>query len=1237
MDGADPFWPNFRRTPSCYSESRAGCLTIFMGAIQMHGHGCGSLVRGGWVLLSALGSCLIGVDATIGQTLTGPFQPFNSWWLDPATGLGGVTPGVQICIDLDGNGSTEACYDRPVVPAGGLTNLRLSPTRRILMAYGNTSDCSGSSMVHFFDVPDPPASLTLIDSACIPNNVGTIGFYDTGLCCNGLADLSCPSSGLTCVDGGGNALLGVSPQRIAYVSDLGDPFTQRVQITWFDLNAGVHTQTFPGFNSQLQLTRVPVSPYGDVAFVQHDLGGPPNSDYTAVDLCAGDRFGQPLSSSVGGALFDIDPPVATAAMADAGGGNFVVSVMHPDLLGGQLDLNFTPCGDDPPPVDGACCRLDGCSLETVDDCELLTGSWLGPDTDCGDCPTATLTLQVQGNGSVSSSPSGISCPSDCDETYAVGQEVTLTASAAGDSLFTGWSGACGGNDPMISVAMDGDRLCIATFVTVADLSITKVDDVDPVTAGEALGYTLTVSNAGPADATNVTVSDSLPSGVMFDAGASDGSCDISGSFVTCVIGDLPGGENRVIAIGVVVDPETRGALFNTASVSGSEFDNDIFNNSSNASTSVQAFADLSVTKTGRPDPVAAGGTLLYEITVFNAGPSSATGVDVTDTFPAGVTPLSDPANPGSLTCDVGGGRVGVGETLSVSFSALVDVGVADGSMLTNSVEVSANEIDPDPSNNMATFDSTVSGQVFAPAGPTFTKVADTDTPIPGGVGTFTSFGVLNTTAISEGNVTFIGLGDQQDGVYFWSNGVLSVVADVNTPIPGGTGNFGAPLNNGFNRPTIDGEDVAFGGASQTVAQRGVYTRVDGVLDVVADKTTMPVGASFPFSTLGSASLDDGNISFWAFVPDFPILEGLYFGNPSGITKIADETTFIPGGGGRFEGFNPNSHHRNGTVVFYGLDSAFNSGLYRWVGGVLSVIANRFTPIPGGTGNFDFFLEQVSHDGSNIAFRGNDSTLLNPGIYMNDCGGLRAVVDTSTPVPCANGMFEGIGEFASQGGRTVFTGSGGGSSGLYMVDGNRVIKVLEALDRLDGKKIQSIRVGPDSMDGDQAVFLAFFTDDSQGVYVVDLTTSGVCNPNDVDDDNDRDLVDFGAFQACATQSGQPFDAGCEIFDNDGDGDVDLFDFPPFEELVTGPLAPAAPEACCLDGGQCLMLDPCECEVLQNGTPMPGMTCVDNPCVPEQGACCSFKGCFVTTAELCNNLEGTHYPGLQCFEVECKFTK
>ncbi len=51
------------------------------------------------------------------------------------------------------------------------------------------------------------------------------------------------------------------------------------------------------------------------------------------------------------------------------------------------------------------------------------------------------------------------------------------------------------------------------IIAEADLTIAKVDSHDPAAPGEALTYTLTVHNNGPSNASNIVVTDTLPTGV----------------------------------------------------------------------------------------------------------------------------------------------------------------------------------------------------------------------------------------------------------------------------------------------------------------------------------------------------------------------------------------------------------------------------------------------------------------------------------------------------------------------------------------------------------------------------------------------------------------------------------------------------------------------------------------------------------------------------------------------------
>ncbi len=122
----------------------------------------------------------------------------------------------------------------------------------------------------------------------------------------------------------------------------------------------------------------------------------------------------------------------------------------------------------------------------------------------------------------------------------------------------------------------------------ADLGITKLADADPVAPATTLTYTLGVTNNGPSEATDVTVTDNLPNGVTFVSAAGSGwNCDEVVGTVTCTRDSLSGSESAPdINLGVVVDPSTVGQVENTATVSANEEDNEQENNSRTISTTV---------------------------------------------------------------------------------------------------------------------------------------------------------------------------------------------------------------------------------------------------------------------------------------------------------------------------------------------------------------------------------------------------------------------------------------------------------------------------------------------------------------------------------------------------------------------------------------------------------------------------------------------------------------------------
>jgi uncharacterized repeat protein (TIGR01451 family) len=155
----------------------------------------------------------------------------------------------------------------------------------------------------------------------------------------------------------------------------------------------------------------------------------------------------------------------------------------------------------------------------------------------------------------------------------------------------------------------------------ADLSVTKTDDPDPVTAGSNLTYTVTVTNNGPDAATGVTLTDTLPTGVTFVSATSP--CTQVSGVVTCDLGSLASGADATVEI--VVTPTEAGEISNGVAVTGNESDPDTANNSAEAVTTV--------------DPPSCEGAGPYRLwgTVYMKKKGNLSGVTMTLVGPGGCT------------------------------------------------------------------------------------------------------------------------------------------------------------------------------------------------------------------------------------------------------------------------------------------------------------------------------------------------------------------------------------------------------------------------------------------------------------------------------------------------------------------------------------------------------------------------------------------------------------------------
>jgi uncharacterized repeat protein (TIGR01451 family) len=141
------------------------------------------------------------------------------------------------------------------------------------------------------------------------------------------------------------------------------------------------------------------------------------------------------------------------------------------------------------------------------------------------------------------------------------------------------------NDPdecYFSVPLSGTGVPLAY----ADLAIAKSGNPDPVITGGTINYTLTVTNNGPAAATGVSVTDTLPEGVVFQSAApSTGLADYLSGDITWTVGSLASGASVDLIIKVNA-PAQPGIIINHVAVFGNEIDPVPDNNQATKDTDV---------------------------------------------------------------------------------------------------------------------------------------------------------------------------------------------------------------------------------------------------------------------------------------------------------------------------------------------------------------------------------------------------------------------------------------------------------------------------------------------------------------------------------------------------------------------------------------------------------------------------------------------------------------------------
>jgi uncharacterized repeat protein (TIGR01451 family) len=299
-------------------------------------------------------------------------------------------------------------------------------------------------------------------------------------------------------------------------------------------------------------------------------------------------------------------------------------------------------------------------------------------------------------------------------TLAEGESKTIHVSGVTDAA------DCGPLTNTATVAADNegsdqsDNTSTATItVNCPSIHITKSPDQGTVSAGDPIGFTITVTNSGAGSASGVTVTDTLPTDPglnwAIDAANSDAGCSITAGTLTCNFGSLAPGASKHVHITSSTTAATCGTVDNTASVTTSNDGSD----SDDASITVDC-PNVTVLKTADQGTIDAGDTAAFTILVTNEGPGTAHDVTLTDTLPTGIVWTEDSPDcsitAGVMSCDFG--DLADGATRTVHVTGETDA--ADCGVLSNTAVVAAsNEALVSIGDNLSNAKITVDCPVIA--------------------------------------------------------------------------------------------------------------------------------------------------------------------------------------------------------------------------------------------------------------------------------------------------------------------------------------------------------------------------------------------------------------------------------------------------------------------------------------------------------------------------------------------
>ena len=383
--------------------------------------------------------------------------------------------------------------------------------------------------------------------------------------------------------------------------------------------------------------------------------------------------------------------------------------------------------------DSGCGSQDSCTF-TMDESRTITAVFQKP--------RLYVYMAGTGQGTVTSSPSGIDCGSTCSSTFDLGSTVLLTAVPDSGSIFTGWSGGGCEGGGVCSIKIDGDISVSAVFNfegQSADLAVTKYADTFQPNRNESVTFTIRITNNGPDEAGDVEVTDQLPPELSYIGDTSPNTYDPETGVWT--VGKLERCQTAQLQIFALVDSD--GVVTNTAQITSSSLP-DLNEGNDTAGVTLDPLsqaADIYVRKTGDEKTVTIGDDLNYTITAGNNGPAAAEGVILTDVIPAELTDveymikgLGESYAPWPASNKLSLGTMEAGAARSVWINSRVAL-MPENGVLSNRAKITSDAPDTNTGDNASLFEIIVNEEESS-SDLSMVKEADNMTPFMGENTTF---------------------------------------------------------------------------------------------------------------------------------------------------------------------------------------------------------------------------------------------------------------------------------------------------------------------------------------------------------------------------------------------------------------------------------------------------------------------------------------------------------------------